>query len=49
MPEQPPAERIRNFREVPHGYTPLQAVAEARAAHERMEARAVAGKIVLVP
>jgi len=30
MPEQPPAERIKNYREVPYGYTPEQAVAEAQ-------------------
>ena len=30
MPEQPPAERVKNFDEVPYGYTPEQAMAEAR-------------------
>lgn len=30
MPEQPPAERTKNFNEVPFGYTPEQAVAEAQ-------------------
>jgi glutamate synthase (NADPH/NADH) small chain len=30
MPEQPPAERIRNYDEVPYGYTPEQAMAEAK-------------------
>jgi glutamate synthase (NADPH) small chain len=30
MPEQPPAERIHNYNEVPYGYTPEQAMAEAR-------------------
>lgn len=29
MPEQPPQERIKNFKEVPLGYTPEQALAEA--------------------
>lgn len=29
MPEQPPEVRIKNFNEVPYGYTPDQAVAEA--------------------
>ncbi len=29
MPEQPPEERVRNFYEVPIGYTPEQAMAEA--------------------
>jgi glutamate synthase (NADPH/NADH) small chain len=30
MPEQPPAERIHNFNEVPYGYTEEQAIAEAK-------------------
>jgi glutamate synthase (NADPH/NADH) small chain len=30
MPEQDPNERVRNFYEVPMGYTPEQAIAEAR-------------------
>lgn len=30
MPEQAPAERIKNYAEVPYGYTPEQAVAEAQ-------------------
>jgi glutamate synthase (NADPH/NADH) small chain len=30
MPEQPPAARIKNYDEVPYGYTPEQAMAEAR-------------------
>jgi glutamate synthase (NADPH/NADH) small chain len=30
MPEQPPAERIKNYDEVPYGYTPEQAMAEAK-------------------
>lgn len=29
MPEQDPAERIKNYNEVPYGYTPEQAMAEA--------------------
>jgi glutamate synthase (NADPH/NADH) small chain len=29
MPEQPPSERIKNYDEVPYGYTPEQAIAEA--------------------
>jgi len=29
MAEQEPSERVRNFREVPHGYTPQEAIAEA--------------------
>ncbi len=29
MPEQPPEVRIKNFNEVPYGYTPEQAIAEA--------------------
>lgn len=30
MPEQPPQERIKNFFEVPYGYTPEQAMEEAK-------------------
>jgi glutamate synthase (NADPH/NADH) small chain len=30
MPEQPPVERIQNYDEVPYGYTPEQAIAEAK-------------------
>ena len=30
MAEQPPAERIKNYNEVPYGYTPEQAMAEAQ-------------------
>jgi len=30
MPEQPAAERIKNYDEVPYGYTPEQAMAEAK-------------------
>ena len=30
MREQPPQERIHNFNEVPYGYTPEQAIAEAK-------------------
>jgi glutamate synthase (NADPH/NADH) small chain len=30
MPEQPPKERVKNFYEVPLGYTPEQAMAEAK-------------------
>jgi glutamate synthase (NADPH/NADH) small chain len=30
MAEQPPAERIKNYNEVPYGYTPEQAIAEAQ-------------------
>ncbi|MCX8128465.1 MAG: dihydropyrimidine dehydrogenase, partial [Synergistetes bacterium] len=29
MPEQPPEERIKNFKEVPLGYTPEMAMEEA--------------------
>lgn len=30
MPEQPPAERVKNYEEVPYGYTSEQAIAEAQ-------------------
>lgn len=30
MPEQPPDERTKNYDEVPYGYTPEQAIAEAK-------------------
>jgi glutamate synthase (NADPH/NADH) small chain len=30
MPEQPPAERVKNYEEVPYGYTSEQAMAEAQ-------------------
>jgi glutamate synthase (NADPH/NADH) small chain len=30
MPEQPPTQRIKNYDEVPYGYTPEQAMAEAK-------------------
>ena len=30
MPEQPPQERIKNYDEVPYGYTPEMAMAEAQ-------------------
>ena len=30
MAEQLPAERVKNFDEVSHGYTPEQAIAEAQ-------------------
>jgi glutamate synthase (NADPH/NADH) small chain len=30
MAEQPPAERVKNYDEVPYGYTPEQAIAEAK-------------------
>jgi len=44
MPEQEPAIRARNFEEVPLGYTPEQAVAEASrccSARTRRASRAV--------
>jgi glutamate synthase (NADPH/NADH) small chain len=43
MPEQPPAERIHNFNEVPYGYTPEQAMAEARRCLECKNPRCVEG------
>ncbi len=43
MAEQPPAERIHNFDEVPYGYTPEQAMAEARRCLECKNPRCVEG------
>ena len=43
MPEQPPAERIKNYDEVPYGYTPEQAIAEAKRCLECGRALCVEG------
>ncbi|GAB4532727.1 MAG: NADPH-dependent glutamate synthase [Anaerolineae bacterium] len=43
MPEQPPAERIKNYDEVPYGYTSEQAMAEARRCLECKRAACVTG------
>jgi glutamate synthase (NADPH/NADH) small chain len=43
MSEQPPAERIRNFSEVPYGYTTEQAVAEAQRCLECARAECMNG------
>lgn len=43
MPEQPPAERIKNFKEVPYGYTAEQAMAEARRCLECARAECMNG------
>jgi glutamate synthase (NADPH/NADH) small chain len=43
MPEQPPAERIKNFNEVPYGYTAEQAMAEARRCLECARAECMNG------
>lgn len=43
MPEQPPAERIHNYQEVPYGYTEEQAMAEARRCLECARAVCMAG------
>jgi glutamate synthase (NADPH/NADH) small chain len=48
MPEQPPAERIHNFDEVPYGYTPEQAMAEAQRCLQCKRAGCVDGCPVLV-
>jgi len=45
MPEQNPKERITNFREVPLGYTPLQAMAEAQRCMQCKKALCVVGKL----
>jgi len=43
MPEQPAAERVANFDEVPYGYTPEQAMAEAQRCLECPKPGCVAG------
>ena len=43
MPEQPAAERVANFDEVPYGYTPVQAMAEAQRCLECPKPGCVAG------
>jgi len=43
MPEQPPAERIHNFDEVPYGYTPEQAMAEAKRCLQCKRAGCISG------
>jgi glutamate synthase (NADPH/NADH) small chain len=43
MSEQPPAERIKNFNEVPYGYTTEQAVAEAQRCLECARAECMNG------
>ncbi len=48
MPEQAPAERIQNFDEVPYGYTPEQAMAEARRCLQCKRAGCVDGCPVLI-
>ena len=45
MPEQSPEERIKNFQEVPFGYTPLQAVAEALRCMQCKKPLCISGKI----
>ncbi|HQK92731.1 MAG TPA: NADPH-dependent glutamate synthase [Armatimonadota bacterium] len=48
MPEQPPAERVTNFNEVPLGYTPEQAMAEAARCLQCKNPRCVTGCPVAV-
>ncbi|PWH13540.1 MAG: glutamate synthase (NADPH), homotetrameric [Ardenticatenia bacterium] len=43
MAEQPPVERIHNFNEVPYGYTPEEAMAEARRCLQCKNPRCVEG------
>src|SRR5271157_46433 len=43
MAEQPPEVRVRNFNEVPYGYTPEQAIAEAKRCLDCPKAVCVAG------
>jgi len=49
MAEQPPDLRNRNFREVPYGYTPEEAVAEAQRCLGCKEMPCVSGCPVEVP
>jgi len=43
MPEQPPADRVKNFNEVPYGYTAEQAMAEAQRCLECARAECMNG------
>ncbi len=43
MREQPPRERIRNFQEVPYGYSPEEAIEEAKRCLQCKKAPCVAG------
>jgi glutamate synthase (NADPH/NADH) small chain len=43
MPEQPPAERIHNYNEVPYGYTEEQAIAEAKRCLECAKPTCISG------
>ncbi|HUU28914.1 MAG TPA: NADPH-dependent glutamate synthase [archaeon] len=45
MPEQDPKERIKNFREVPYGYTPAQAIAEAQRCMQCKKAPCLTGRV----
>jgi glutamate synthase (NADPH/NADH) small chain len=45
MPEQDPEQRVKNFREVPYGYTPLQAIAEAQRCMQCKKATCVTGRV----
>ncbi|MEO0095127.1 MAG: dihydropyrimidine dehydrogenase, partial [candidate division WOR-3 bacterium] len=43
MREQPPKERIKNFNEVPYGYSPEEAIAEAKRCLQCKKAPCVSG------
>jgi glutamate synthase (NADPH) small chain len=43
MAEQPPAVRVRNYNEVPYGYTPEQAIEEARRCLDCVKPLCIAG------
>lgn len=45
MPEQDPKKRVKNFREVPYGYTPLQAVAEAQRCMQCKKPLCISGRV----
>ncbi|MEA1997680.1 MAG: sulfide/dihydroorotate dehydrogenase-like FAD/NAD-binding protein, partial [Gemmatimonadota bacterium] len=45
MPEQAPEERIKNFLEVPYGYSPAQAMAEAARCMQCKKATCLTGRV----
>jgi glutamate synthase (NADPH) small chain len=45
MPEQKPEDRAKNFQEVPYGYTPFQAMAEARRCMQCKKPTCITGRV----